>query len=85
MRVRVLEEQIDNDTVQVTSGTTLTGFSGRWSTGRMLPFVPTPGKHRLRVKVELSTGPTATFGNNNAPPATLITDDLIANFQVTGG
>jgi len=85
LRMTTLEAQVDDGPVQKQGGST-SGYFGGWSTSTVLPPVPSPGKHRLRVKVELATAASAAgIWNDNAPVARRVKQDLFADFQVVEG
>jgi hypothetical protein len=85
MRMRMLHAQVDDGPLQPLGATIGTGFSGAWSGGGALPPVPTPGKHRLHVKVELSVDVANASFNSNVPAIQRSTQDLVADFQVISG
>ena len=88
LRMRQLESQIDDGPIQRMGGGTGGSFGG-WTTSGTLPPVGKPGKHRLRVKVELATDATGGVSgvnwDDNAPVARKVTQDLFADFQEIEG
>ena len=84
LRVRTLETQVDDGPVSKRGGGTAGQFGG-WSTSTVLPPIPTPGKHRLRVKVEFATSAGPVTWNENAPVARRVEQDLFADVQVVEG
>ena len=85
LRVRMLEEQIDNGPIEKLGGEITTSFAGTWSSGGTLPSMPNPGKHRLRIKAELAAYPAAAGWSFTTPPIKRVTSDLTSDFQVIGG
>jgi hypothetical protein len=47
--------------------------------------VPTPGKHRLHIKVDISADIATAPFSSNVPPAQRAVKDLVADFQVVAG
>lgn len=85
LRMRTLEAQVDDGAVQRLGGGTGGSFGG-WSTNMSVPPVKPPGKHRLRVKVEMATDATgAVSWDDNAPVARRAAQDLFGDFQVIDG
>jgi hypothetical protein len=85
LRMRTFESQVDDGPVQKSGGGTGGSFGG-WVTNSSLAPVGTPGKHRLRVRVEMATDATGTVNwNENATVARRVIQDLFADSQVIGG
>jgi hypothetical protein len=90
-RMRILETQIDDDAVQRNGTSTSSGgggFGGLASTGTLAP-VGKPGKHRLRCKIEMTTGiMRSVVGANwdeDASVVKRVTRDLFADFEAVEG
>lgn len=87
LRMRTLEVQIDNRKTQ-SGGGGVGGSFGNWTSGSSLDPVGTPGKHHLRVRIELATDIDRGGGinwNDNATVAKHMTQDLTADFQAVPG
>lgn len=87
MIVRMEEARIDDGPIQELGGESGGSFSG-WTTGSTLNPITTPGKHRLHLKIELSTNPDSGGGVNwdeKAVVARRVTQELSADFQVVRG
>jgi hypothetical protein len=86
LRVRTLETQVDDEPPDTKiSGSTSGSFSG-WTTYGMLLPLKRPGKHRLRVRVELSTDRgSSAVTDDQLPVARRQQQDLVAEFQVIEG
>lgn len=88
LRMRTLEVQLDDRKAQRGGGGSGGSSFGGWSTGSTLDPVGAPGKHHLRVKVELATDIDRGGGVNwddDASVAKRLTQDLTADFQVIPG
>jgi len=87
-RLRTLEFLIDDSAIQKGPLTTTTGGGGLVIDGSVLS-PGSAGKHRLRVKVEMTSGITGgTYGANwdeNAVAAKRVVQDLVADFEVDQG
>lgn len=95
-RLRTLESQIDDgpavtNVVRTTSGGSGFGVSLESSPGTNSTLAPVakPGKHRLRVKVEMTTGTSGGVSGANwdekAAVAKRVTQDVFADFEVIEG
>jgi hypothetical protein len=95
-RLRTLESQVDDEpvvtnVVRTTSGGSGFGLSLDSSPDANCTLVPVakPGKHRLRFKVEMTTGATGGVSGANwddkAVVAKRVTQDVFADFEVIEG
>ena len=85
MRTKSIEAQVDDGPAQRQGGA-VGGQFGGWSSTMTLPPVPSSGKHRLRVRVEMAVDPSANLiWNDNAPVVRRVEKDLLTDFEVTAG
>ena len=85
LRMRTIEAQIDDRKPQ-SGGGGVGGSFGGWTSGSTLDPVGTPGRHHLRIKIELATNPGGGIDwDDNAKVAKRITQDLTADFQAIAG
>jgi hypothetical protein len=86
LQMRTVGYRIDDGPLQQFGGGTNGGFGG-WSTSSTLAPVGVPGKHRLRLTMDLATDATnvsAAPWDDNAVVAKRVRQELSADFQVDG-
>jgi hypothetical protein len=86
LRTRTVGCQIDDGPIQQLGGGRAGGFAG-WSSSSTLAPVGVPGKHRLRLTMDLATDAgnvSAAPWDDNAAVAKRVTQEFTADFQVAG-
>ena len=87
----VLESQLDDGPIQKFDGRGYRDAFDQYSSSYTLSPIGKPGKHRLRVKVEMTTDPFPPSGtlsyrwDHKAPVIKRVVQDLFADFEVTEG